>query len=149
MAVGTLSQVLVLRAGDAEYAVPIESVNGPDRHLLYDQLTAVPDAPPWLLGMLNLRGLVVPVVDLRLRLGLPTRSPDLSTPIVVITSRGRPLGLVADTVVEVLAVGPEDRLAPDEAVGLAHPIDSVLRVGRRLLLALAPDRLATDLPAAS
>ncbi len=146
MAVGTLSQVLVLRVGDGEYAVPIEAVV--EVHWMVE-LTAMPDAPPWLLGMLNLRGLVVPVVDLRLRLGLPTRSPDLSTPIVVINSRGRRLGLVADTVVEVLAVGPEDRLAPDEAVGLAHPIDSLLRVGRRLLLALAPDRLAIDLSAAS
>lgn len=74
-------------------------------------LTRVPQAPAFIAGVLNLRGRVLPVVDLRKRLGLPARDYDASTRIVVVDVRGKAVGLAVDAVREVLAI-PESDIAP-------------------------------------
>jgi purine-binding chemotaxis protein CheW len=103
-------------------------------------LAAVPDAPSFVLGLLDLRGRVVPVVDLRRRLGLPATEPGLSTTICVVEAGGRGFGLVADAVTDVRPLlGPVEALevAPDDS-----PVAGVTHVDGRLVTLLDPGRLA-------
>jgi purine-binding chemotaxis protein CheW len=103
-------------------------------------LAPVPDAPPHVLGLLDLRGRVVPVLDLRRRLGLAAAEPGLSTPICVVEAGGRGFGLVADTVTDVRPLlGPVERLAdaPDDS-----PVAGVAHVDGRLVSVLDPAELA-------
>ncbi|MBM3788650.1 MAG: purine-binding chemotaxis protein CheW [Acidobacteria bacterium] len=92
--------------GKEEFAVPVERV----REIIPAQeITHVPQAPPYVLGVINLRGKVVPVLDLRLRLGMPRAEGDARACTVVmqpITGRGQaaPIGVVVDGVSEVLQI---------------------------------------------
>src|SRR2546429_8217408 len=107
MTVATLSQVLVVRVGPGEFALPIEQVT---EVLWMVELTPVPEGPPWLLGLVNVRGEVIPVVDLRTRLGLPAGPVGLSTPLVIVSTPRRRLAVVPDAVREGLTVRPQDVL---------------------------------------
>lgn len=69
------------------------------------KVTSVPDVPAYLKGVINLRGKVIPVMDVRLRFGLPARAYDDRTCIVVIHVEAHTVGLVVDTVSEVLDIG--------------------------------------------
>lgn len=82
-------------------------------------VTRVPHAPPFVEGVINLRGRIVPVVDARRRFGLPAREPGEDSRIVVVELEGRTVGFVMDAVREVIRI---DRSviepAPELAVGL-------------------------------
>jgi purine-binding chemotaxis protein CheW len=104
-------------------------------------LATVPDAPAFVLGLLDLRGRVVPVIDLRRRLGLPAVEPALSTPICVVEVGGRGFGLVADAVTDVRPLhGPVEALeaTPDDS-----PVAGVTHVDGQLVSLLDPERLAS------
>jgi purine-binding chemotaxis protein CheW len=108
-------------------------------------LAPVPDGPRHLLGLLDLRGRVVPVLDLRMRLGLAPAEPGLSTPICVVEAGGHGFGLVADAV-----TGVRPLLAPVERLQVApadSPVGGVTHVGGRLVSLLDPERLAPAAPA--
>ena len=98
----------------------------------------VPDGPAWLAGVINLRGRVLPIMDLRARLGLPPRPVRLETRIIV-TDAGGPagqqlIGLLADEALEVLA-------QPASAIEL--PVGLPGAAGRPLAAVQAGDRLVT------
>jgi chemotaxis signal transduction protein len=83
---------------------------------------------------------VVPVMDLRVRLGLSQGEPGLSTPICVLEAAGRAFGLVADAVTDVRPLlGPVERL---EVTPADSPVAGVTHVGGRLVSVLDPERLA-------
>jgi purine-binding chemotaxis protein CheW len=146
MTLGSTSQILVVRVGPGEFALPVEHVT---EVLWMVELAPVPEGPPWLLGLVNVRGDVVPVVDLRTRLGLPAGAVSLSTPLVIVSTPGRRLAVVPDEVREVLSVRRQDVLPPDDAAGVDPPFDGVIRVDDRLILTLAVDRVVRDLPPAA
>jgi purine-binding chemotaxis protein CheW len=135
----TLTQLLVFRLQAREYALPIELVSEVLRMVA---ITPVPDAPAWLPGVINLRGRVVLVMDLRARLGLPPLTPSLNTPIIVAEADGRMVGLLADAVIEVLTL-PDEAIEPPAALaGSAHPISAIARAGDRLILIFDLSRLS-------
>jgi purine-binding chemotaxis protein CheW len=94
----------------------------------------VPEAPPHMLGLIDLRGRSVPVLDLRTKLGLPRIPPTETMRILVleVVAGGRllVLGLVADRVVEVIALG-EDEIEPAPDIGARWRSDYIRGVGRR------------------
>lgn len=96
-------QVVVFGLGEENFALPVASV----REILDHQAAfRVPNAPAWLLGLIDVRGASVPVIDLRTRLGLPAVATTLATRILVIdlpVEGGGPLtlGLVVDRVLDV------------------------------------------------
>jgi purine-binding chemotaxis protein CheW len=95
-------QVVVLRLGTEEFGVPIDSVQEIVR--VPETLTHVPKAPPAVEGVINLRGAVLPVVDLRRRLGLNSVARHDGQRIVVFQIRGALTGFIVDAVLEVLKV---------------------------------------------
>ena len=93
------------------------------------KITDVPDLPDFVKGVINLRGQVIPTLDLRLRFGLPFKEYDERTCIIITHMNDSPVGVVVDTVNEVLDIPPE-MIAPPPSVqkGAAHRF--ILGLGR-------------------
>ena len=113
------------------FAVPVSMV----REILdYREPFAIPDGPPWMLGLIDVRGRGVPMIDLRTKLGLPRAAPTPATRILVLDvpleERTLSLGLVADRVLEVASFTEEEiGGAPD--VGVAWRSDYIAGVVHR------------------
>jgi purine-binding chemotaxis protein CheW len=146
-------QYLSFVLAGAAYAVPILKVK---EIIQYAGLTPVPGAPRAVRGVLNLRGAVVPVVDLAVRFGVGETAPTRLTCVLVVETvlGGEPaqLGVLADAVREVLELGEEDVQPPPPfgtGVRLEH-LSGMGRVGDALVLLLDIDRvLAADDAAAA
>lgn len=76
------------------------------------KVTNIPDMPEHVIGVLNLRGKVIPIIDVRLRFNLPSREYDERTCIIVINVNDNPVGLVVDQVSEVVDIAQKDIEAP-------------------------------------
>jgi purine-binding chemotaxis protein CheW len=131
-------QLVVLRLGDREYGLATEVVV---QVLRMVAVRPVPESPPWIAGVVNLRGRTTPMVDLRRRLGLPARAPGPADHIVVVRSGDATLGLIVDAVLEVLEVGQGEVEPPGDAAGPSGVIAAVARAGDRLILVLDVERL--------
>ncbi len=108
-AIGT--NYVVFRLGGEEYGLPVAQVNSIIR---YEESTPVPRAPKAVLGVINLRGRVVPVVDLRRRFTGEPFAPAPGSRIVVAEGRSGPVGLAVDTASEVTGFADDEvRPVPD------------------------------------
>ena len=137
------TQLVVFQLHDHEYALPASRVGEVLRMVA---LTPVPEAPVWLPGVLNLRGFVIPVVDLRTRLGMPGAPYALNTPIIVVNGQNRRLGLIADAMVDVVAL-PASALEYFERAGTdLSAVVALARTGNRVMLVLDADRLLAGVP---
>ena len=139
---GDDEQVVVFRLGSEEFGVPIDSVQEIVR--VPEVLTHVPKAPASVEGVINLRGAVLPVVDLRRRLGLPTVARNDGQRIVVFLIRGVRTGFIVDAVAEVLkvprgAIEPAPQLSVEQSTLLARMAN--LEKQKRMLQLIDPDHL--------
>ena len=137
-AAAAATQLVVFRIEKSEYALPVGNVG---EILRMVAIAPVPEAPEWLPGVINLRGKVIPVINLRKRLGLPEVEVGLNTPIVVAEHEGQMVGLVADAVTELLTVAADSVEPPDARVGSANAVEAVARSGERLILIFDLDRV--------
>jgi purine-binding chemotaxis protein CheW len=87
------------------YALPVGAVQ---EIIRVAEITRVPDAPAVVRGVVNLRGRVLPVVDLRLRLGLPPIDLDVTRRILVLPARGRWIGVLVDSVSSIERIRPSE-----------------------------------------
>lgn len=94
-------QLVSFHIGDEEFAVDILNIQGINRMM---DITKVPNSPDFVEGIINLRGQVIPVIDLRRRLGLPSVVPDKSTRIIVVEIQSKIIGFIVDSVNEVLRI---------------------------------------------
>jgi len=137
-----LLQLVSFTLGSEEYGVDILQVQEINR---MSQITSVPQAPDYVEGVINLRGKVVPIVDLRKRLNLDSKEYDKNTRIVVVDIVGTVLGLIVDAVSEVLRI-PESTIepAPDIVTGInAEFIKGVVKLEDRLLIFLDLTKVIT------
>lgn len=107
------------------------------------EITPIPDAPAHVRGAINVRGTVVPILDLRMLLGLQERPFDASTPIVLVEGGERLVGVGVDDVADVLQVSAEQC---DAASGEYPMMAQVCRLDERMLLVLDPGKLAGGVP---
>ena len=135
------SQVVVFQVCAQSYAIEISRVQ---EIRALSQVTAVPGAPEFVEGLINLRGQVTPVVDLRKRFGLPGGERTKESRIVVVSSASGWVGLVVDSVSEVVRLA-EGEMSPPPALasgGGADFVRAVARLGEeKLVLVLDLDRL--------
>jgi purine-binding chemotaxis protein CheW len=139
-------QYLTFTLADEEYAVGVLQV----REIIeYDAVTRVPSTPAWIRGVINLRGGVVPVVDLAVKLGLPERLATRRTCIVIleVAIEGEPLlmGVIADAVNQVVDIAPAD-VEPPPTFGTRIRVDflkGMARSGRKFVLMIDVDRVLT------
>ena len=100
-AADTTQQFLTFALGQEEYGVEIlkiQEIKG------FSAVTPLPNAPAYVKGVLNLRGTIVPIVDLRQKFGMPAEAYTKFTVIVVVQVQGKTLGFVVDAVSDVLTV---------------------------------------------
>lgn len=126
-------QLVVMKVSGRSFALPIIAV---DEVLPMVAMTEVPEAPDWVAGVMDLRGRVLPVVDLRRRLDLPATEIDLGTPIVVAQEAGRSIGLIVDEVDDVLTVPDDAYERPDDVVS-SSLVSGLVKHGDRLIVVLA------------
>jgi len=122
-------------AGDEEFAVKITDLQEIQKMLRF---TPIPHVPQYILGIANLRGVIIPVVDLRLRLGLPAKALSKDARVMVINLKGKLAGILVDKVNEVLKIDPSQLEAPPalalgEKMGL---LEAVVTLDERLILLL-------------
>jgi purine-binding chemotaxis protein CheW len=137
-------QLVVFDLANEQYGVDIAAVEG---IIKLQTITAVPRAPQWVEGVTNLRGKVLPVIDLRKRFGLPPGEASRDMRIVVVeipaladgTGAGAAtVGIVVDAVSEVLRVNPDTVEPPSPIVTTADSafIRGIAKVGERLVILL-------------
>jgi len=135
-------QVACFRLQDDLYAVDIMRI----KEIIRPQkLTPLPQAPSFIDGIINLRGAVIPVVDLRKRFGMPARELTISTRLLIVRLSGQTLGLVVDDVTEVATI-PVNDIKPPPAVSDGLIVNHLLGVclsGDNLVMLLDIDRLLT------
>ena len=114
-----------------EYGV---SILGVHEIIRYQELTRVPQSPVFVEGVLNLRGQVIPVVNLRKKFGLPESEPTNSTRIMVVDLDGKTIGMVVDEVKEV-------QLIESESISEAPPMGTTVNTEFILCIAKLEDHL--------
>ena len=136
-------EMLVFTLGGDEYAVDIlkvQEIRG------YEKVTPIPRAPAFLKGVVNLRGTIAPVVDLRVKFELAEARYDAFTVVIVLRIASRVIGAVVDSVSDVIGLGAND-LKP--APQLGSVVDSsylagVATLGGRMILVLDIEKLLSS-----
>ena len=134
---------LTFRLGDEEYGLEILKVQ---EIIGTMDITPVPGTPPFVRGVLNLRGKVIPIVDLRLKIGMEAAAQTDETCTIVVQARGVQMGTVVDKVSEVLNIASED-IEETPSFGAQVNTDYILGIGKlagRVRLLLDIDRVLVD-----
>lgn len=134
------TQIVTFRLGDDLFAADIFSV---ERVLRYREPTPVPNVPPWIEGVTEYQSRVVPVVNLRVRFGMPPRPAVNETRMLVLATDGAWIAAVVDAVLDVSTLDPS-RLAPPPPMfrGLANEyLRGIVRRDDRLVIFLDVARL--------
>ena len=144
---GDSSQFLTFVCAGEEYGVDIlcvQEIKG------WDGVTRVPYTPDYLLGVMNLRGVIVPVIDLRTRFGVAQRAPDGSTVVIVVRVRSdhgeKTAGIVVDAVSEVYSVSPEN-IKPTPELGATADracVQNLASVDEKMVMLLDIDKLVAS-----
>lgn len=98
------SQYLTFAVNEQDFGIEILRVQEIKN---YSRVTPIPNMPACVKGVMNLRGTVVPIVDLRSKFNMPVAEYDQFTVIIVVNVGGRIMGLIVDAVSDVLDIGPE------------------------------------------
>jgi purine-binding chemotaxis protein CheW len=134
------SQFLTFVLGEEQYGIEIlkvQEIKG------YSAITPIPNTPPHIKGVINLRGTVVPVVDLRAKFSLADTEYNKFTVIIVVTVGEKVIGMLVDAVSDVLDIAASEmRAAPDLGVHVdMRFISGMATIGERMTVLLDIDRL--------
>jgi purine-binding chemotaxis protein CheW len=135
-------QLVTFTLDNEEFGVDILKVQEINRMI---DITRIPNAPPFVEGVINLRGKIIPIVDLRKRLGFEAKASDKSTRIIVVELDGIVLGFVVDSVSEVLRISESTVEPPPTLVaGIdSEYIQGVGKLENRLLILLELKKIFT------
>ncbi len=124
---------VLFKVGDADYVLPASEVVQMES---FTRATPVPGAAPYVAGLVQIRGQVIPVIDLRTRFGLPAIERTLDSRVIVVRNGERTVGLLADSAREVLRIESGAFHPPPEVVGQqAHGfVSEVAQAGQRLVM---------------
>ena len=123
---GDRTEFLSFRIGESEYSVEIMSV----REIRgWTQTTSLPHAPHFVRGVINLRGTVLPVVDLALRLGLEASDPEDRNVIIVVDVGSRVMGLRVDAVSDILSFSRDQLQPPPEMTSINSTLTRAGKAG--------------------
>lgn len=133
-------QVVGLRIGRETFGLPISIVREIVR---VPEITSVPNAPDYIEGVINLRGRIIPIVDLRKRFGQKTFEPNKKNRIVVVELGARSFGLIVNSASEVLRIPPSEIEEPNNVFqeGELDYITGVGKLNGRLVILLDVNRI--------
>ena len=135
-----IMHIVSFNIGEEQYGVDILRVQEINRMVT---ITQVPNSPNYVEGVINLRGKVIPIIDLRTRMGIPKKEHDSTTRIMVIDLEGSTLGFVVDSVNEVLRI-PINIMEPPPAIALnadTNFITAIANFEERMIIILNLDKV--------
>lgn len=118
-------EFLAFTLGKEEYGINIQTVQ---ELRGYDAVTQIANAPDYLKGVINLRGIIVPIIDMRIKFGLGQPAYDQFTVVIILQISGRTIGMVVDSVSDVLTLTPE-QIKPAPEMGASVATDYLLGLG--------------------
>jgi purine-binding chemotaxis protein CheW len=136
-------EILAFRLGDEEYGIDIQKVQ---ELRGYDTVTRIANAPDFIKGVVNLRGIIVPIIDMRIKLNLGEPTYDQFTVVVILNVSGRVIGMVVDSVSDVITLDPE-HIKPAPEMGSALDTDYLTGMGAiddRMLILIDIDKLMSS-----
>lgn len=133
-------QVVSFRLGDEDYAIEITTVK---EIILVEGITKVPQMPACIEGIINLRGNVIPVLDLRKRFGIASGAADEHTRIIVTRMEGRIVGMIVDAVSRVMKIPKASIQPPPETIAsiAGAYLVGVVKLGERMQLLVDIDKV--------
>ena len=136
----TVNEFLTFRLGNEEYGIEIlkvQEIRG------YDSITQIANAPSFIKGIVNLRGVIVPIVDMRIKFGLSDAEYNQFTVVIILNVAGRVMGIVVDGVSDVISLEAEQmRPTPEfgSIIDTAH-IMGLGAVEERMLILIDIEKL--------
>lgn len=128
-------KVIVFQLNDEEYCIPVNEVRSIEK---LQHITRVPRTAPYVKGVINLRGVVTPIIDLRIRFQLGQISYNENTRIIIVAIGDMEVGLVVDAANDVIDIDTTAVEPPPEVVGGIESdyLKGVIKIDRRLLILL-------------
>lgn len=136
-------QVVTFTLNDEEYAVDILSVQEINR---VTEITKVPNSPDYVEGVINLRGKVIPVINLRSKFGFEEKAIDDNSRIIIMEIRGITNGVIVDSVSEVLRISESaiEATSPIASDNIGHFIKGLAKLDNRLIILVEIDNLVEE-----
>ncbi|MFA9273995.1 MAG: chemotaxis protein CheW [Candidatus Aquirickettsiella gammari] len=138
-----VSQFLAFTLGDEEYGLALLQVQELRE---YEKVTQIANAPAFLKGVINLRGIIVPIMDMRIKLGLANITYNELTVVIILNIRGRTVGMVVDSVSDVISLNPE-HMKPAPEMGTAVGTDYLIGLGtidERMIILVDIERMLSS-----
>jgi purine-binding chemotaxis protein CheW len=139
----TGNEFLAFTLGQEEYGIDIlkvQEIRG------YEAVTRIANAPEFVKGVINLRGIIVPIVDMRIKFNLGEPTYDQFTVVIILNIAGRVVGMVVDSVSDVITLNPGD-IKPAPEMGTAFNTDYLVGLGtleERMLILIDIDKLMSS-----
>ena len=136
-------EFLAFTLGREEYGIDIlkvQEIRG------YEAVTRIANAPEFVKGVVNLRGIIVPIVDMRIKFNLGEPTYDQFTVVIILNIGGRVVGMVVDSVSDVITLSPE-QVKPAPEMGTALNTDYLIGLGtldERMLILVDIDKLMSS-----
>jgi purine-binding chemotaxis protein CheW len=136
-------EALAFTLGNEEYGINIlkvQEIRG------YDTVTQIANAPEFIKGVINLRGIIVPIVDMRIKFNLGKPTYDQFTVVIVLNIGERVIGMVVDSVSDVITLNPE-QIKPAPDLGSALKTDHLIGLGtidERMVILVDIDKLMSS-----
>lgn len=134
------TEFLAFHLGGEEYGLDIQKVQ---EIRGYETVTRIANAHDFVKGVVNLRGIIVPIIDMRIKFNLGEPTYDHSTVVIILNLRGRVIGMVVDAVSDVITLSPE-QIKPAPEMGTALDTDYLVGLGtveERMLILIDIDSL--------
>lgn len=136
---------MTFKSGNEYFAIGIQYVN---EIIGFQNITVIPETEDYIKGLINLRGKIIPVIDVRLRFKQPPFEYNDRTCIIVINVKSTVVGLIVETIAEVVTIEEEDILPPP-TIGRGDKVQNkyvygIGKVGDSVKLLLNPDKLLND-----
>ena len=136
-------EFLAFTLGQEEYGIDIQKVQ---ELRGYDAVTRIANAPEHIKGVVNLRGIIVPIIDMRIKFNLGTPTYDQFTVVIILNMATRVMGMVVDSVSDVITLSPE-QVKPAPEMGSVLDTDYLIGLGtldERMLILVDIDRLMSS-----
>ena len=136
-------EFLAFTLGEEEYGIDIQKVQ---ELRGYDTVTRIANAPEHIKGVVNLRGIIVPIIDMRIKFNLGAPTYDQFTVVIILNIASRVMGMVVDSVSDVITLSPE-QIKPAPAMGSVLDTDYLIGLGTlddRMLILVDIDKLMSS-----